>query len=454
MTDAAPSSGERWWPRAVGATVLAVALIVALFPISWFPPAATEPGKPASIPARLPGYSYFTGDVSTSPPGRAVALFQHGFGVEFMDFPRAVVIGADANIYRRMGAAEARGGPETQGDPGPMLLSPGGTHVAVGGYDSSDHDLALIDLHTGDVELFPVPGGRSVIPLAWSPDSRQVAYLSTVDPVNPYSGSATRGDIGMLEVDTGRARLLPGAADARAVAFSPDGKELAIHRIPPDDGSELGMYGIPQLGGGTVDIVGRDDEVLRQLTLPADQYLDGPDAWSPDGALLATGFQSWGCLPVDGEDQEWDEDEWQSCIAEAEAISFVDASGRGAPVPETLRADVAGSEGVLGWISADELLVLDDVEPGPDAYKVHWVSAVSLKDQSSRRLSEVRGVDNYGVGDFQVAVALLPNMQIRDAGIVDRGPWPTALRVGFAVLVAGAALVIANVVSGRRRRRP
>ncbi|MDO5736126.1 MAG: hypothetical protein Q4P15_06585 [Propionibacteriaceae bacterium] len=176
--------------------------------------------------------------MSTSPPGRAVALFQHGFGVEFMDFPRAVVIGADANVYRRMGAAEARGGPETQGDPGPMLLSPDGTRVAVGSYDSSVPDLALIDLHTGDVELLPVSGGRSVIPLALSPDSNQVAYLSVADPVNPYSGTAIRGDIGMLELATGRARLLPGDADARAVAFSPDGKELAIHRIPPDDGSE------------------------------------------------------------------------------------------------------------------------------------------------------------------------------------------------------------------------
>jgi len=414
----------------------------------------TEPGQPASIPSRLASYSYLTGDVSASPPGRAVALFQHGFGVEFMDFPQAVVMGADGDVYRRVGAAEARGGAETQGDPGPMLLSPDGTLVAVGDYSKRRPDLALLDLNTGDVEVSPVVGGLSIIPLAWSPDSRQVAYLSTPEEVYPYSGYAVTGNIGILDLAAGESRLLPGAADGRAAAFSPDGTELAIHRIPPDDFSRENLDGTPQMGGGRIDIVGPNDELLREITLPSDQYLSGPSAWSPDGALLATNVQSWGCQQLDG---GWDEDEWLNCLDATEALFFVDATGRGGSVPAPLNAGLVGAEDVLGWTSANELLVLDDVE-GPDeadtdSGRVFWVTAVSLDGGSSRRLTTIRDVDSYGVGGFHVATGLLPDMEVREPGTIDRGRWPTAIRIGLAFLCGGAALVIANVVIRRRRHQ-
>lgn len=45
------------------------------------------PGPDVALPDELAGYSYFTGDVSTAPPGRVLATYQHGFGVEFLDFP-------------------------------------------------------------------------------------------------------------------------------------------------------------------------------------------------------------------------------------------------------------------------------------------------------------------------------------------------------------------------------
>lgn len=434
--------------------MLSIALIIAFFPVNGRTPATMEPGQPASIPSRLASYSYLTGDVASSPPGRAVALFQHGFDVEFMDFPQAVVMGADGDAYRRVGPAEARGGAETQGDPGPMRLSSDGTLVAVGDYNANPPDLAVVDLETGDVEVKPVAGGLSILPLTWSPDSLQVAYLSTPDQVRPYTVRAITGNIGILDLTTGESRLLPGAADARAVAFSPDGTELAIHRIPPDDPSREDPEGMPLVGGGRIDIVGSNDELLRDIPLPPDQYLNGPNAWSPDGAFLATGVQSWGCQQLDG---GWDEAEWLQCLDEVEALFFVDASGREGPVPAPLKATMVGGDEVLGWLSAKELLVFDDVEgsdkAGADSGRVFWVTAVSLDGSSSRRLTTIRDVDDYGVGGFHVATGLIPDIQVREPGTIDRGRWPTAIRISVALLCGGAALVIANVMSGRRRRQ-
>ena len=110
--------------------------------------APAEPGA-AAVPRQLAAYSHLTGNVSTSPPGAAVALFQHGWGVELLDFPQAVVLGAGGDVYRRVDVAEDRAGAETQGDPAPMLLSPDGTQVAVGDHDTQDPDVVVVDLLTG-----------------------------------------------------------------------------------------------------------------------------------------------------------------------------------------------------------------------------------------------------------------------------------------------------------------
>src|SRR5690625_1840392 len=166
-------------PRTVGLAVLVVGVVVALLPgwvlpARWLGPADASPGT-ATLPPRFADYSYLTGSVSASPPGRAIAVYQHGFGVEFMDFPQAVVAGADGDVYRRLDVAERRAGGETQGDPAVMQLSPDGTRVAVGDWVTSAPDIAVVDLTTGDSRALPVPGGRSAIPLAWSPDATLLA---------------------------------------------------------------------------------------------------------------------------------------------------------------------------------------------------------------------------------------------------------------------------------------
>ncbi len=198
-------------------TIIGAAAALLVLAVTFLPGDAAQPASgPATIPDRMAGYSYtHRRSVSASPPGRAVALFQHGFGVEFLDFPQAIVVGADGDVYRRLDEAEHRGGSESQGDPAPMLLSPQGTHVAVGDHDTGGADLAVVDLRTGDSTLYPLPAGRSIVPLAWSADGKQVAYQFSAEPTNPYGGFPITGDVGLLDPQTGIAEALPGASNVK-----------------------------------------------------------------------------------------------------------------------------------------------------------------------------------------------------------------------------------------------
>lgn len=424
-------------PLVVGGLVLLPALVLALLPGGS--PVAADQSAAAGIPDRMAGYSYLTGDVSSSPPGRAVALFQHGWGVEFMDFPQAVVLGADADVYRRVDLAEDRATPENQGDPGPMLLSPDGTSVAVGDHDSDRPDLAVLNLATGEVARHPVPGGRSVVPVAWSSDGRRVAYLISAAATSTTSGTPAEGDVGVLDLGSGEARALAGATRVWTAAFSPDSSEVAVQHSAA--------------AGGALEVFALDGSGRRNLSLPAGHHLGGADAWSPDGALLATSRAPFPCLDL------LEEAQWLACQREWESIpdviAFVAATARPAQVPTPVEVAIAGQGRVLGWASAREVVVLtghaDAEGSDPDEF---WVTGVSLEDGAAERLSAVpTGGGNYGVGRFQLAAALLPDLDVRAAGEPDRGRWPAALRVTAALLAAAAAGLLTPTLVRRTRRR-
>lgn len=382
------------------------------------PPA---PDDDFSVPRELAGYSYLTGSVSASPPGPVVALFQHGYGVEFLDYPQAVVLGAGGDTYRRVDVAEGRAGGETQGDPAPMLLSPDGTRVAVGDHDTDDPDVVVVDLTTGETTTHPLPQGRSVISAAWSNDGRSLAILLSPEPTNPYSGGRITGDVGILDLTTDRTEVLKEGT-ATAAAFSPDGTELALERS--DDGDT------------TLSVIDLASGSRREL--PADGLLAGAAAWSPDGRLLAiTTVKPSGAPP--GVDDP----------GIPSGLSFVAATGDGGTTPEPLSLDLFGPGRVLGWAGPDEVMtVLNEAGADPTVGPEYLTLAgVPLDGSEPSTLMRIPDILSYGVGRFQLASAAADRLQVVDPDGLDRGPWPITWRVTLAVLAGLAVWLIAWIGS-------
>ena len=397
---------------AVGGGVLLVGLAVALLPGGAVPGAGDRWGAP-TVPDQLAGYSHLTADVSASPPGRGLALFQFGFGVEFLDFPQAVVVGADGDVQRRVDLAEDASWPQTQGDPAPMLLSPDGTRVAVGDHRADRPEIAVVDLATGAVARHPVPV-RRVLPVAWSPDGARLAYLDTASDETPIWGAPVAGDVGLLDLVSGQAAAVPGATGVQAAAFAPDGTELAV------------QHG--DAAGGGLDVVPLDGGTGRTLTLPAGHRLESSAAWSPDGALLA--------------------------ISAVDDIAFLDATGQGRTTPAPIGRAVAGRGPVLGWTAPDRVVTLAaDPSPATDVDPDRYLLVdIPFDGSAPRPLTEVPTSDgNYGVARFQLATGLLPDLGVREAGDVDRGRWPLPLRLGTALVLTLLAAGATRLIGSRLR---
>jgi hypothetical protein len=376
-----------------------------------------------AVPEELADYSYVTGTVSASPPGPAVALFQHGFGVELLDLPQAVVLGAGGDRYRRVDVAEDRAGAETQGDPAPMLLSPDGHYVAVGDHDAEagEADVAVVDLTTGESRTYDLAQGRSVVPVAFSTDGGSLAMLLSDEPTSPYSGGRITGTVGVLDLARGRTATMR-VEDATAVAFSSTGSMAVEH---------MGSGGA---GITVVDSTGTIEEV------DADGVLAGPTAWSPDGSLLAiTTVDASAAMP--GVDDP----------GTPTGLAFVDPTGSGAAVPDPLPLPVSPPGRVLGWNGDDEVVML--LSGSADRATL---SSVPLDGSAPRTLMSMDDLGSYGVGRFQLAADAGGRLEVVDPGDVDRGPWPWAWRVGVGLL-AGllawlVAVVLVRIVAGAVRR--
>ena len=404
-------------PSVVGAVVAGI--VVVLTGLGGSPTAAATP----AVPEVMAGYSHLTGSVTSSPPGPVVALWQHGYGVEFLDFPQAVVLGAGGDTYRRVDVAEERAGAETQGDPAPMLLSPDGTRVVVGDHDIERPDVVIVDLTTGETTRHALPAGRSVVPVAWSSDGETLASLVSDEATNPYSGGRITGGIALLDLPDASAEVVDLDGSAAAAAFSPDGTELAVEQ-------SAGITVVDLQDGG-------------RRSLEVDGVLAGPAAWSPDGRLLAVTTVEPAPAPP-GVDAP----------GIPTGLAFVDPTGRGRDVPDPLALDLTGPGRVLGWAGPAEVLTVLAVEGadpccGPDE---QTLSGVPLDGTQPRTLMRMSDLGSYGVGRLQFASSVAETLTVVKPAGVDRGPWPWALRGVLAVAAGLLAWFIARVAIRRRRR--
>jgi hypothetical protein len=397
------------------ATGIAALVAMTALPVAWAPrwqraaPAEDERSIPSEVLAPMP----LQPNLVDAPNGPASVIITGpgGFGANdvFGYDDRAVVVGRDG-LYRYVRELNSFDAGED------LLLSPDGRYVAGGaglegvewGESASDWQSAagVMDLATGEVRSY-----HDGPPVAWSPDGRLLT-------------AASSGELALLDLNSGEAVPL-GVAGAEAVAFSPDGHQLALQVD-----RELTVLNV-------------DTRAVRGVAeLSATQTLAGPGAWSAGGRLAV--WDRTDCLPA--------------CPAGYLdlRLSFVDINdGSSAEASfDAMQTVSAMSATLLGWQSdGDAVVVLALTRLDPAGPQVAAPQIVALHPGGGQAsLIAVTGEANR----IDVARDLLDHF-----GGESRSGWElfvdtVRVRVGSVVVPIAtiAALVIALLAYRRLRRRP
>jgi Tol biopolymer transport system component len=150
-----------------------------------------------------------------------------------------------------------------------------GTQCISDGCTENAYDIFTIRLDgTGLTQL--TSGGRSDNDPAWSPNGREIAFVSNRLIDAPYYGS--RFVFKMNADGTGQTMLTGFAVDERHPDWSPDGRRIVFHSDRP-----------PHYGGSKIWVMGADGANITQLTgeSSAPGQIDRWPAWSPDGTRIA-----------------------------------------------------------------------------------------------------------------------------------------------------------------------
>lgn len=411
--------GRAWLqPLVAAAAVLLVLVAAAVVPGLVPEHRPTGPAGGLVLPARPAPLSLLTAPVSDSPPGPVGLSYVVGnSGPRSLHTSQTIVVGVDGRTYRRVDLAERRGRPVEMGtwQDAAVLLSPDGTRLAAG----SEHEvdtLPVQDLRTGRIRDYRLPQRGAVEALAFAPDGNRLAY--GVRPATLFGSGpepVAAAEVGILDLDTGA--VTPVGGTASALAFSPDGTRVAVQ----------GDYDAPEPLHRAVRLVDLATGSVGQL--PDVGYavrLAGAAAWSPDGRLLAV-------------------------VNDAGAGKLVSTVGLlpvQQPGARTTWIETPGSDiQVLGWRSADRILITRDPDDGAGQPVYEAGLDGDLRQVMQLREGWLSPGHSYG---WRVATALLPEATYDPASAVARGPWP---RWWWLTLTVGALLGLAVVYLVVRRRR-
>jgi dipeptidyl aminopeptidase/acylaminoacyl peptidase len=120
------------------------------------------------------------------------------------------------------------------------------------------------------------PPGAPASPLAWSPDGKSIAIVRLA---TPHSGDNDRATINVVDVASGQLRAVTGGERAETQpTFSPDGAQIAYwHPREGDSGSVNEIHVAPVSGG-------KGKSITRALDRNAARSI-----WMPDGKTLLVG---------------------------------------------------------------------------------------------------------------------------------------------------------------------
>jgi hypothetical protein len=266
----------RWTAAAAAVAVMAVLAFTALPGILAHPTAVASADAQPSLPDRLAFPPAFWPGVRSSPPGPASLIFGgQGFAV---DNPKRLldnegdfaVVGATSDVYRvwRVTSYEAHAGED-------VLLSPDGTRLAIPS-GMNQPGPAVFDLRTGVMTRLAAFGENDyVTPMAWSPDGRTLA----VQVVRPDGVDS----VGLVDVPAGAYQQMSEVDRSTAVrgfgiAWAPDGLRWAYQ------------------DKGEIVVADRNLKAQARFAVPGDAWLAGKGAWTADGKSLVT---------VQVQDQQW-----------------------------------------------------------------------------------------------------------------------------------------------------
>jgi len=239
------------------------------------------------------------GAVALSPDGRHVAYTVTMFNEPGRPYGQLWIMDLASQKSIRIGNDNDRGGSP--------LWSPDGKSLAFLGKQGEKHSLMIAKADGSEVTALVSPEGtNSPLPgignqITWSPDGKQIAYISATpdsraaeakgDPMvitrylyKPDAGEGLtrfndnqRLHISVVDVASKQTRpLTKGDSDEHSIDWSPDGKEILYLTNPEPNQDEFFNYDVFALKLA--------DNSVRRIT--ATEYMEYGPLWSPDGKRI------------------------------------------------------------------------------------------------------------------------------------------------------------------------